>query len=145
MTKTGAAGHARLLLGVGVGLLALAAGVSLARARLPEWEAHVDAPQQHFAARFLEIAERAGFRAAAGRPRVYLCTRGAESTEPYRWLGDEGPEWLRSTNSAMRVQVIHEVDPGTGGLRRVAAADGRQGRDDQPGRVAPRLPGATRR
>lgn len=109
MAKSGAASPARLLGGVGVGLLALAVGVAVARVRLPEWEARLDAPASHFEARFADVAEQAGLRLAAGRPRVALAVRGAEAYEPYRALGDASADWLRFTRSAVRIEVVHEV------------------------------------
>lgn len=115
-TGAGAARPARLLLGVGLGLLTLAVGVALARLSLPEWEARLDAPQGHFVTRFTEVAERSGFRLAEGRPRVSLVLRGSEAYEPYRQLGDQGGDWLRATKSAVRVEVCHRV-LGTGGFQ----------------------------
>lgn len=109
MAKSGAASPARLLGGVGVGLLTLAVGVAVARVRLPEWEARLDAPASHFEARFAEIAEQAGLRLAPGRPRIVLSIRGREAQEQYRFLGDRSTAWLRLTRSALRVEVTQRA------------------------------------
>jgi hypothetical protein len=98
-----------LLLGVVLGLLALAAGIALAETFLPEWRAGRPPAPGGPRERYRELAARAGFTLAPGEPQELLVTRGPEQLESFWSLGDEGIDWLLATRSALRVMVSQEV------------------------------------
>ncbi len=99
----------RYLLGIALGLLAFAAGLTLAGAFLPEWRAGQPLDEEVYRRKFRELAARGGFALQPGEPRVALVTRGPEQLEPFRPLGDEGSRWLEETGTAVRVSVQHEA------------------------------------
>src|SRR5437870_5181621 len=96
-----------LLLGAILGLFALAAGVALADMFLPEWRAGRPAAAAVYRARYREMAARAGIALEPGEPEVFLVTRNAQQFEPYRPLGESGPDWLLATRTAICVLAIH--------------------------------------
>jgi hypothetical protein len=95
-----------LLLGAVLGLLALAAGVALADAVLPEWRMGRPLDPAVYRQRVREMVARAGIALDAGEPTLYLLTRGPEQLEPYRSLGDHGGDWLLATRTAICVTVF---------------------------------------
>lgn len=108
MTRDGAR-KAPLLLGILLGLLALAAGAVAAGRFLPEWRAGEPLDEEVYRERYAELAAKAGFRLEPGEPRVRLVTRGAPWLDPYRAMGDEGAAWMLATRTAIRIEVFHRV------------------------------------
>jgi serine phosphatase RsbU (regulator of sigma subunit) len=98
-----------LLLGAVLGLLALAAGVALADAVLPEWRAGSPSREAVYRERAQEVAARAGLALAPGEPHLVLLTRDATQLEPYRSLGDKAGDWLAATRTAVCVAAFAEV------------------------------------
>ncbi len=98
-----------LLLGAVLGLLALAAGVALADAFLPEWRMGPALDATVYRERVREVAARAGLTLEAEEPRLYLLTRGPEIFEPYRSQRDAGGDWLLATRTAVGVMAVTDV------------------------------------
>jgi hypothetical protein len=98
-----------LLLGAVLGLLALAAGVALADAFLPEWRAGQPLGEAVYRERVREVAARAGLALEAAEPRLYLVTRGTMQLEPYRSQRDAGSSWLLATRTAVCVEALTDV------------------------------------
>ncbi|MFL6195799.1 MAG: PP2C family protein-serine/threonine phosphatase [Thermoanaerobaculia bacterium] len=117
-----------LLIGLALGLVALAAGVALAGTFLPEWRAGRPLAPAAYRDRYLALMARAGLSVDAGTPRVNLVTRGPEQFEPYRSRGDEGSRWLMATRTAVRVAVSHRVRDAGGGLTELSVDFGLDGR-----------------
>ncbi len=101
-------GKTSLLLGIVVGLLVFAAGVTLASALLPEWR--VEGPaldKDAFRERYRELAAKAGLPLAPGEPRVFLTTGISQSWDTFHPRNEAGSEWLVATKTAVRVEVVH--------------------------------------
>lgn len=99
-----------LLLGIALGLLAFAAGVVLATAFLPDWQAASPAwTQAAFRDRYEELAARAGLPLESGEPRVYLTTATRQSYGNFPLRGRELAAWQLATKTAVRVEVFHPV------------------------------------
>ncbi len=117
-----------LLLVAALGLAALAAGVVLAQAFLPEWRTGRPLREAAYRERVREVAARAGLALEAAEPRLYLLTRSPQQLEPYRALGNRGGEWLQATRSAVCVAAFTEVQSsesiGSPGLMVTLALDG---------------------
>jgi hypothetical protein len=97
-----------LLLGAVLGLLALAAGVALAEAFLPEWRMGPALRAEVYRERVHEVAARAGLTLDA-EPWLFLLTRDAMQLEPYRSRRDEGGGWLLATRTAVGVSALTGV------------------------------------
>jgi hypothetical protein len=86
---------------VATGLLALAAGATLALALLPEWSARDLGEERLFVIRYRELAARSGFQPTPGGPRVSLTAGNATARDPH------------SKGSPLRVEVHQTVrEPG---------------------------------
>jgi hypothetical protein len=107
MEKIGRTGKASLLLALGGGLLAFAAGAALALGILPEWRAGRVAGESFFTARFQEIARRTGLPLDPGEPLVRLRTWDSALEHAYRTLGEEGASWIASSRTGLVVRVSH--------------------------------------
>jgi hypothetical protein len=106
MRRDGNARRAPLLLGILLGLLALAAGALAAGVFLPEWRAEPREPEV-YRERYRELVTQAGFRLAPGEPRVRLVTREREVFEPYRQPAAEGLTLAK--RGVVRIEVVHEA------------------------------------
>ncbi|HEX4494338.1 MAG TPA: PP2C family protein-serine/threonine phosphatase [Thermoanaerobaculia bacterium] len=98
-----------LLLAAVLGLLALAVGVALADAVLPEWRAGEPLRKAVYRQRVQEVTARAGLALAPGEPPLVLLTRDSTRLEPYRSLGDKAGGWLATTRTAVCVAAFSEV------------------------------------
>jgi Stage II sporulation protein E (SpoIIE) len=87
-------GWRALLLGCVLGFGLFTLGLTVARARLPEWQLR-DLPEREFlVARFKAAAERLGIR-LAGEPRVVVDESRSSHNNPYVLLGTEAEHWIR--------------------------------------------------
>lgn len=111
----------RLLLVLGAGLLAFAAGAALASGVLPEWRTGEVPDEELFRTRFREVAEGAGFRLSPGEPEPALVTHDRTIAAAYHVLGEQGAEWLTASRAGIRVTVAHPVRrSGVGGEQRLS-------------------------
>ena len=89
-----------------LGILALAAGVALARTWLPEWRGDLPA-KSFFAQRYRGLARRAGIRLTPGQPRVRLVTDEEGGPGNPKRLNRYSPDTLAALGAGLRVQVEH--------------------------------------
>lgn len=91
-------GRSGLFRRIAAGLLLFAVGAALALALLPEWSAAGLRGEGFFAARYRQLATRAGFRLLPGEPRVSLTASDAPERDP-----------RSGTGSTLRAEVRHAV------------------------------------
>src|SRR6185295_10585987 len=110
----------RPLAALALGALALAAGVALARAWLPEWLPGELPSRESFVHRYRELAQRAGIRLPAAEPRVAFSGRDKD----FKLLDDKvvdrlGPDRAAAVGAGLLVEVKQEgVPPKTGAPER---------------------------
>jgi len=108
-----------LLWRIAAGLLAFAAGAALALSLLPEWSPADLRSERFFAARYLQVAVRAGFQPAPGEPLIFLTGSGqrapllVEVRGRVRYSRDPGEQTLAiSFSPAGKPLVVHWQDFG---------------------------------
>jgi sigma-B regulation protein RsbU (phosphoserine phosphatase) len=83
-----------------LGALALAAGLTLARLWLPEWQGGAFPPERSFVERYQALAREAGVRFESGEPRVLLSTASNDLSDDDQGIDRYGPG-----DEARRVRV----------------------------------------
>ncbi len=112
----------RPLAALALGALALAAGVALARAWLPEWLPGELPSRESFVNRYRELAQRVGIRLPSAEPRVGFA--GREENQDLEQLDDEvvdrlGPVRAAAVGAGLLIEVKQEgVPPKTEGSAR---------------------------
>jgi hypothetical protein len=100
----------RPFLTLGLGALALAAGITLARAWLPEWHSGL-LEKAAYVQRYRDLAAQAGVRPTPGEPRVSLDGEREERTAER--LDRAGVEKQSELGAGLRVSVVHRgIFPG---------------------------------
>jgi sigma-B regulation protein RsbU (phosphoserine phosphatase) len=90
-----------------LGALALAAGVTMARLWLPEWQAGDLPSEPRFVERYRALARQVGVRLDPGEPRVLLSTGGGEGVaEDDEGLDRYGPA-VQDDGRSVRVRLRH--------------------------------------
>jgi len=88
-----------------LGALVLAAGLTLARLWLPEWQGGAFLPEAAFAQRYRALAGEIGVRLEPGEPRTQLSTGSSDNaTEDDKGLDSYGPE-VRSGEIGRSIRV----------------------------------------
>jgi len=88
-----------------------AAGVALARAWLPEWQAGKLPSQQAFASRYRELARQVGIRLPADEPRMALAGRDKEMKLDDEVVDRLGPRRAAQVGAGLLVEVKQEGAP----------------------------------
>jgi hypothetical protein len=99
----------RLLMTLAAGLLALAFGVALALAVLPEWRTGSLPSPGPLRAQFRALLREVGLRPARGRPHLELAANSSALWETYANLGERAAPWLVASRSGIRVSVSQAV------------------------------------
>jgi stage II sporulation SpoE-like protein len=116
MTYVALRSLSRPLAALALGFLALAAGVALARAWLPEWLPGELPSRESFVNRYRELAQRAGIRLPAAQPRVGFAGRDEDVEKLDDKVVDRlGPDRAAAVGAGLLVAVKQEgVPPKTG-------------------------------
>ena len=93
-----------------LGALALAAGVVLARAWLPEWQP-VLRDKSFYIQRYRELAARAGVRLSPGEPRVALDVEEERKDKEAKTLDTLGAGKAVALGAGVRIKVAHTGTP----------------------------------
>src|SRR6185295_4354485 len=101
----------RLFAALAVGAVVFAAGVALARAWLPEWQAGKLPSQQAFASRYRELARQVGIRLPADAPRMALAGRDKEMKLDDEVVDRLGPRRAAQVGAGLLVEVKQEGAP----------------------------------
>ncbi len=102
----------RALAALALGALALAAGVALARAWLPEWQPVELPSRESFINRYRELARRAGVRLPSEEPRVNLAKRDEDVEKLDAEVVDRlGPSRAAAVGAGLLVDVKQEGVP----------------------------------
>lgn len=103
-----------------LGALALAAGVTLARSWLPEWQPGVR-DKSFYVQRYKELARTAGIRLTPGEPRATLTVQeDREDDEQSKRLDNLGAEKEAALGEGARIKVAHSgTPPGTDNPREI--------------------------
>ncbi len=105
----------RLLAALILGALVFAAGIALARAWLPEWQAGELPSRQAFVDRYRELARRAGVRLPATEPRVTFGGRDDDLKLDDDVIDRLGPSRAAAVGAGVLVEVKQEgAPPATG-------------------------------
>jgi hypothetical protein len=94
-----------------LGILALAAGIALARAWLPEWQPGVR-DKSFYVQRYRELSRAAGIRLAPGEPRAELAVEEDRDDDDQgeRWEG-LGAKKAVALGVGVRIKVVHSGTP----------------------------------
>lgn len=93
-----------------LGALALAAGVTLARAWLPEWQPVVQ-DKSFYVQRYRELARRAGVRLLPGEPRVTLAVKDERDNGEAEILDRLGTRRTVALGGGVLIKVAHPGAP----------------------------------
>jgi hypothetical protein len=104
----------RPLVALALGALALAAGVALARAWLPDWQAGELPDRQSFVSRYRELARQAGVRLPSAEPRVALAGRDKNSKLDKNVVDRLEPGRAAQVGAGLLVEVTQEAGPPEG-------------------------------
>src|SRR5262245_8077913 len=104
----------RPLAALALGALALAAGVALARAWLPDWQPGELPDRQSFVSRYRELARQAGVRLPSAEPRVALAGRDKNSKLDKSVVDRLGPSRAAQVGAGLLVEVTQEAGPPEG-------------------------------
>ncbi len=102
----------RPLLILGLGALALAGGIALSRAWLPEWRSGL-LSKEAYAQRYRDLAGRAGVRLTSGKPRVSLAPEDSDnnsdgdSSRTAERLDRAGIDLQARLGAGLRITVSH--------------------------------------
>ncbi|HTG35412.1 MAG TPA: SpoIIE family protein phosphatase [Thermoanaerobaculia bacterium] len=102
----------RPLLTLGLGALALAGGIALALAWLPEWHSGL-LSKDAYVQRYRDLAARAGVRLTPGKPRVFLAGKDSDndsdedSSRTSKRLDRAGVDLQTRLGAGLRITVFH--------------------------------------
>jgi serine phosphatase RsbU (regulator of sigma subunit) len=110
----------RPLLILGLGALALAGGIALARAWLPEWHSGLGS-KATYVQRYRDLAARAGVRLARGEPSASLIAEDDDKAERTAERVDRaGVEKQSELGAGLRISIVHRgILPGETAARRL--------------------------
>jgi sigma-B regulation protein RsbU (phosphoserine phosphatase) len=90
---------------LGAGLLALAFGVALALAVLPEWRTGALPAPGPLRAQFRALLREVGLRPVRGHPHLELTANSSALRQTYDNLGEPAASWLIANRSGIRVAI----------------------------------------
>lgn len=101
----------RLLTALALGALVFAAGIVLARAWLPEWQAGELPSRRFFVGRYRKLARQAGFQLPSAEPRVALAGRDKNTKLDEEVVDRLEPSRAAQVGAGLLVEVTQEGGP----------------------------------